>query len=79
VFTTKDTKHALSNAEGCTKAGRRGGFKTRPSGEEVMAKPKVGDHFPTVTLQDLDGETVEFPAVFSQAPATVVFFYRGRW
>jgi len=44
-----------------------------------MAKLKVGDHFPSVTLQDLDGETVEIPAVFSQAPATVVFFYRGRW
>jgi peroxiredoxin len=44
-----------------------------------MATLKVGDHFPTAKLQDLDGATVEFPAVFSQAPATVVFFYRGRW
>jgi peroxiredoxin len=44
-----------------------------------MAKLRVGDHFPTAKLQDLDGATVEFPAVLSQAPATVVFFYRGRW
>jgi peroxiredoxin len=44
-----------------------------------MAKLKIGDDFPAATLQDLDGATVEFPVVFSQAPATVVFFYRGRW
>ena len=44
-----------------------------------MAKLKVGDHFPTAKLQDLDGATVEFPAVLSKAPATVGFFYRGRW
>jgi len=44
-----------------------------------MATLKVGDHFPTAKLQDLDGATVEFPAVLSKAPATVVFFYRGRW
>jgi hypothetical protein len=59
--------------------GSRGGFETRPSGEEIMAKLKVGDQFPTAKLQDIDGATVEFPAVFSQAPAMVVFFYRGRW
>jgi len=44
-----------------------------------MAKLRVGDHFPTVKLQDIAGVTVEFPAAFAQAPATVVFFYRGRW
>jgi peroxiredoxin len=44
-----------------------------------MAKLKVGDHFPTAKLQDIAGVSVELPAVFSQAPATVVFFYRGRW
>lgn len=44
-----------------------------------MAKLKIGDHFPTAKLHDLDDATVEFPAIFSQAPATVVFFYRGRW
>ncbi|MEE9143816.1 MAG: hypothetical protein V3U06_03480 [Candidatus Binatia bacterium] len=44
-----------------------------------MPKVNVGDSFPNAKLQDIDGGTVEFPAVFSQAPATVVFFYRGRW
>jgi peroxiredoxin len=44
-----------------------------------MAQLKVGDHFPTASLKDIDGETVEFPTIFKQAPATVVFFYRGRW
>jgi len=44
-----------------------------------MAKLKVGDTFSTALLQDIEGAAVEFPAVFSQAPATVVFFYRGRW
>ena len=45
----------------------------------IMPKLKVGDQFPSAKLQDLDGAPVEFPAVFFQAPATVVFFYRGRW
>jgi peroxiredoxin len=44
-----------------------------------MAKLNVGDFFPAATLQDIDGDAVEFPAAFAQAPATVVFFYRGRW
>jgi peroxiredoxin len=44
-----------------------------------MAKLKIGDHFPAAKLRDLDGARVEFPAAFAQAPATVVFFYRGRW
>ncbi|HYT55545.1 MAG TPA: hypothetical protein VEQ38_12590 [Verrucomicrobiae bacterium] len=44
-----------------------------------MAKLKVSDQFPRATLQDIDGVTVEFPAVFGTAPSTVVFFYRGRW
>ena len=44
-----------------------------------MGKLKVNDAFPQARLQDIDGGTVEFPAVFAQAPATVVFFYRGRW
>ena len=39
----------------------------------------VGANFPAAKLQDIDGGTVEFPEVFAQAPATVVFFYRGRW
>jgi len=44
-----------------------------------MGKLKMNDEFPTARLQDIDGGTVEFPAVFAKAPATVVFFYRGRW
>ncbi|MGH7844907.1 MAG: hypothetical protein ACREQW_07040 [Candidatus Binatia bacterium] len=44
-----------------------------------MAIPSVGADFPAASLKDTDGETVEFPAVFANAPATVVFFYRGRW
>jgi peroxiredoxin len=44
-----------------------------------MTKLTVGDIFPSATLRDIDDRSVEFPAVFSQAPATVVFFYRGRW
>lgn len=44
-----------------------------------MPKIKVGENFPAASLQDIDGEKVAFPAVFKNAPATVVFFYRGRW
>jgi hypothetical protein len=44
-----------------------------------MVTLAVGDRFPAATLQDIDGAAVDFPAVFAQAPATVVFFYRGRW
>jgi len=44
-----------------------------------MAKLKVGDPFPRASLKDIDGVAVDFPAVFRAAPATVVFFYRGRW
>jgi hypothetical protein len=44
-----------------------------------MAKLTVGDQFPAATLNDIDGLAVNFPAVFKNAPATVVFFYRGRW
>jgi peroxiredoxin len=47
--------------------------------ERAMAKLKIGDQFPSATLQDIDGETMEFPAVFGAAPSTVIFFYRGRW
>jgi hypothetical protein len=44
-----------------------------------MAKIAIGDDFPAAKLHDLDGVTIDFPAAFAQAPATVVFFYRGRW
>ena len=39
----------------------------------------VGSSFPIARLEDTNGEAVEFPAVFANAPATVIFFYRGRW
>jgi len=42
-----------------------------------MAKLAVGDRFPTAALKDIGGATVEFPAIFAEAPATIVFFYRG--
>jgi len=48
------------------------------SGENVT-KLTVGDQFPGANIQDIDGVTVEFPAVFGAAPSTVIFFYRGRW
>jgi peroxiredoxin len=44
-----------------------------------MGRLKVNEAFPRARLQDIDGETVEFPGVFAQVPATVVFFYRGHW
>jgi peroxiredoxin len=44
-----------------------------------MAKLKSGDNFPAGELKDVDGNPVGFPAAFAQAPATVIFFYRGRW
>jgi hypothetical protein len=47
--------------------------------EGPLAKLKVGDNFPAAKLLGMDGATVEFPGVFCAAPATVVFFYRGRW
>jgi len=44
-----------------------------------MAKLTVGDQFPLASIKDIDGATIDFPAVFKNAPATVIFFYRGRW
>lgn len=44
-----------------------------------MSRLKVSEDFPRARLQDVCGGMVEFPTVFSQAAATVVFFYRGRW
>jgi peroxiredoxin len=44
-----------------------------------VAKLAIGDIFPSAALKDTDGTTVEFPAVFKNAPVTVIFFYRGRW
>ena len=39
----------------------------------------VGQPFPPVSLQDIDGNWVEFPEIFSRTPASVTFFYRGRF
>jgi peroxiredoxin len=39
----------------------------------------IGADFPAAKLRDTNGEIVEFPTAFAEAPATVVFFYRGRW
>ncbi len=44
-----------------------------------MTPLEIGSKFPAAKLQDIDGKVVEFPAIFTQAPATVVFFYRGQW
>jgi hypothetical protein len=44
-----------------------------------MNRPAIGDKFPAAVLRDSGATLVEFPAVFSRAPATIVFFYRGRW
>jgi peroxiredoxin len=44
-----------------------------------MPRPAIGDKFPSAKVKDIDGETVELPQVFTRAPATVIFFYRGRW
>jgi len=44
-----------------------------------MAELAIGEKFPGAKLQDIDGEAVNFPQIFARAPATAVFFYRGRW
>ncbi len=44
-----------------------------------MALLAAGTKFPATTLIDIGDKTVEFPAVFGNTPATVVFFYRGQW
>jgi hypothetical protein len=47
--------------------------------ERTMAKLSVGDPSPEATLDDIDGATVKFPAVFAKTSSTVIFVYRGRW
>jgi hypothetical protein len=44
-----------------------------------MSRPEIGENFPAAQLRDSEGVLVELPGIFSRAPATVVFFYRGRW
>jgi len=39
-----------------------------------MAKLSVGDQFPAATLNDIDGVSMEFPAVFAQAPLLLFSF-----
>ena len=39
----------------------------------------TGEKFPQAKLKDTEGKIVDLPAVFAQASATVIFFYRGRW
>lgn len=34
----------------------------------------VGDRFPTAILDDVDVVAVDFPAIFTEGPSTVVFF-----
>jgi len=73
----------ISGAPGQSRAcfgARRRVNLARPKRDGVnMAKLAVGDTFPSGSLKDIDGVAVDFPAVFEAAPATVVFFYRGRW
>lgn len=47
--------------------------------EELEDIMQIGEPFPRASLKDIDGEPVEFPEIFTCAPATVVFFYRGRF
>ena len=44
-----------------------------------MALLPVGAKFPEIELEDIDGNSVAFPASFVSAPASIVFFYRGQW
>jgi hypothetical protein len=46
---------------------------------EGMALLSIGAKFPEVKLEDIDGNSVAFPASFGSAPASIVFFYRGQW
>jgi len=44
-----------------------------------MAILDIGTRFPEATLTDIDGDAIEFPSVLREAPASIVFFYRGQW
>jgi len=43
-----------------------------------MAKLAAGDLFPSVTLNDIDGVTVEFPVIFKQATGPANTLVRTR-
>jgi hypothetical protein len=44
-----------------------------------MALLDIGATFPVQTLKDLDDYPIAFPSVLQEAPASIVFFYRGQW
>ena len=44
-----------------------------------MALLDIGATFPELTLKDIDDNPISLPEVFKQAPASIVFFYRGQW
>jgi len=44
-----------------------------------MALLDIGAKFPAASLKDIDDNPVEFPSVLMEAPASIVFFYRGQW
>jgi len=46
---------------------------------KTMALLDIGAKFPALTLQDIDGDSIEFPSVSKKTPASIVFFYRGQW
>jgi hypothetical protein len=46
---------------------------------DAMAILDVDAGFPEATLKDIDGDLIEFPSVLKEAPASIVFFYRGQW
>jgi len=39
-----------------------------------MSNLAIGESFPDARLQDIDAETVEFPAVFAKAPPAIPSF-----
>lgn len=44
-----------------------------------MALLSIGAKFPEINLEDIDSDSIAFPASFKSAPASIVFFYRGQW
>lgn len=45
----------------------------------TMALLDIGATFPELALKDIDDNPISLPEVFKQAPASIVFFYRGQW
>jgi peroxiredoxin len=44
----------------------------------MATKLNPGDTFPSMTLQSVDGTSINLPAD-SETPLTLVLFYRGHW